>query len=125
MANYDIGISGLEAAQRALDIIGNNLANAATEGYHRQRIELTPAYSSQIGPVLLGGGVNIAGITRMIDTLLEQEILREQSLLEAVSQEFITMRTVENAFGELTTGNSLRATIDEFFNALQDLSAHP
>ncbi len=125
MANYDIGISGLEAAQRALDVIGNNLANVATEGYHRQRIELTPAYSSQIGPVLLGGGVNIAGITRMIDTLLEQEILREQSLLEAVSQEFITMRTVENAFGELSTGNSLSATIDEFFNALQDLSAHP
>lgn len=125
MANYDIGISGLEAAQRALDVIGNNLANVATEGYHRQRIELTPAYSSQIGSVLLGGGVNIAGITRMIDTLLEQEILREQSLLEAVSQESITMRTVENAFGELSTGNSLSATIDEFFNALQDLSAHP
>jgi len=125
MANYDIAISGLEAAQRALDVIGNNLANVATEGYHRQRIELTPAYSSQIGSVLLGGGVDIAGITRMIDTLLEQEILREQSLLEAVSQEFITMRTVENAFGELSTGNSLSATIDEFFNALQDLSAHP
>jgi flagellar hook-associated protein FlgK len=125
MANYDIGISGLEAAQRALDVIGNNLANAATEGYHRQRIELTPAYSSQVGSVLLGGGVNIAGISRMIDTLLEQEVLRQQSSLEHVSQEFITMRTVENAFGEFTTGNSLSATIDEFFNALQDLSAHP
>jgi len=125
MANYDIGISGLEAAQRALDVIGNNLANAATEGYHRQRIELTPAYSSQIGSVLLGGGVDIAGITRMIDTLLEEEILRQQSLLEAVSQEFITMRTVENAFGELSTGSSLSAAIDEFFNALRDLSAHP
>jgi flagellar hook-associated protein 1 FlgK len=61
----------------------------------------------------------------MLDSLLEQEILREQSLLEAVSQEFITMRTVENAFGELTTGNSLSATIDEFYNALRDLSAHP
>ena len=46
MANYDIAISGLEAAQRALDVIGNNLANAATEGYHCQRINLTPAYSS-------------------------------------------------------------------------------
>jgi len=125
MANYDIGISGLEAAQRALDVIGNNLANAATEGYHRQRIELTPAYSSQVSSVLLGGGVNIAGISRMIDTLLEQEVLRQQSSLEHVSQEFITMRTVENVFGELTTGNSLSATIDEFFNALQDLGAHP
>ena len=64
MANYDIGISGLDAAQKALEIIGNNIANAATEGYHRQRIELSPAYSSQSGPVSLGGGVNVAGITR-------------------------------------------------------------
>ncbi|MHC4460049.1 MAG: flagellar hook-associated protein FlgK [Planctomycetota bacterium] len=122
---FEIGLSGLDAAQKALDVIGNNLANAATEGYHRQRIELTTAYSSQTGPVLLGGGVEIAGITRMIDNLLEKEILRQQSSLEAVYQEFITMRTVENAFGELSTGNSLSATIDEFFNAMRDLSAHP
>ncbi|MHC4554620.1 MAG: flagellar basal body protein, partial [Planctomycetota bacterium] len=32
MAGYEIGISGLHAAQKALDIIGNNIANAATEG---------------------------------------------------------------------------------------------
>ena len=45
MDSYSIGLSGLGAAQKALDVIGNNIANAATEGYHRQRIELAPAYS--------------------------------------------------------------------------------
>ena len=72
MTNFSIGISGLSAAQAALDVIGNNIANAATEGYHRQRIELTPAYSSQTGSVLLGGGVDVAGVTRLVDNLLEQ-----------------------------------------------------
>ncbi len=72
MDSFGIGISGLNAAQRAFDIIGNNIANAATEGYHRQRLNLTPGYSSQIGPVILGGGVDIAGITRMIDGFLEK-----------------------------------------------------
>ncbi|MHC4595816.1 MAG: flagellar basal body protein [Planctomycetota bacterium] len=42
-------MSGLSAAQKAFDIIGNNIANAATDGYHRQRLNLSPAYSSQIG----------------------------------------------------------------------------
>lgn len=125
MDSFSIGISGLKAAQTAFDIIGNNVANAATEGYHRQRVELTPFYSSQLGSVLVGGGVEVAGVTRLIDGLLEQEILRQGSLLGQVSQEFATLRTVENAFGEFLEGSGLSAAIDKFFNALQDLSAHP
>ncbi len=125
MDSFSIGLSGLDAAQKALDTIGNNIANAATEGYHRQRINLAPAYSSQLGSLLLGGGVDVLGISRMIDNFLEQEILRQQSSLGQVSQEFSTLRTVETAFGELSSGSGLNAVIDEFFNALQDLSAHP
>ena len=125
MQDYFIGISGLSAAQNALDIIGNNVANAATEGYHRQRINLVPAYSSQAGGIFLGGGVEVAGVARMVDGLLEQEILRQQSSLEQTSRELSTLRTVENAFGELSAAGSLSTTIDEFFNALQDLCAHP
>ena len=125
MDSFSIGISGLKAAQRAFDIIGNNVANAATDGYHRQRIELRPAYSGQVGSILLGGGVEVAGITRLIDGLLEQEILRQKSLLGQVSQEFSTLRTVENAFGEFLEGTGLSTALDNFFNALQDLSAHP
>ena len=126
MSNYSIGLSGLDAAQRALDVIGNNIANAATEGYHRQRVNLSPAFSTQEGDVLFGGGVNIKSVTRMIDDLLEKEILRQQSSLEQLSQEFTTLRTVENTFGEFSTDSGgLNAAIDKFFNALQDLSAHP
>jgi len=125
MDSFGIGISGLNAAQRAFDIIGNNIANAATDGYHRQRLNLTPAYSSQVDGVILGGGVNIAGITRMIDGFLQQEIFRQQSSLEQVSQELAMMRTVESSFGELADGGGLSTALDDFFNSLQDLSAHP
>jgi len=126
MADFDIGLSGLDAARKALDVIGNNIANAATEGYHRQRIDFSPAYLAQQGTVLLGGGVDIKGVTRMIDNLLEQEILRQQAALEHVSQEFGTLRTIENVFGELSTEDGgLNVAIDKFFNSLQDLSANP
>ncbi len=125
MQNYSIAMSGLDAAQRALDVIGNNIANAATEGYHRQRIDLAPSYSTQTGSVMLGGGVDIAEVTRLIDSLLEQEILWQQSSLKQISQELTTLQTIENTFGELSAGSSLSKTIDDFFNALQDLSSHP
>lgn len=125
MDSFGIGISGLNAAQTAFDIIGNNIANAATEGYHRQRLNLTPTYTSQVGDIYMGGGVDIAGITRMIDSFLQKEIFRQQSSLEQVSQELTMMRTIESSFGELSDGNGFSAALDDFFNALQDLSAHP
>jgi len=125
MDSYSIAMSGLSAAQKGLDIIGNNMANAATDGYHRQRIELVPAYLAQVGDVIFGGGVDVAGITRMIDTLLEQEILRQQSLLGQVSQEFVTLRTVENAFGELSGSSGLSAAIDGFSTHCKTLAPTP
>jgi flagellar hook-associated protein 1 FlgK len=125
MSNYSIGLSGLDAAQKALSIVGNNIANSATEGYHRQRTELAPAYSVQSGPLSLGQGVEVTSITRLIDNLLEQEILRQQSSLGHISQEVTTLQTIENAFGEFSVAGGLNEVIDNFFNALQDLSAHP
>jgi len=125
MNSYSIGLSGLGAAQQALDIIGNNIANAANEGYHRQRIDLTPAYSSQVGAVTLGGGVEVEAVTRAINNLLEQEILRQQSSLSQLDSELATLQTVESAFGELSSDGGLSLAMDEFFNALQDLATHP
>jgi flagellar hook-associated protein 1 FlgK len=61
----------------------------------------------------------------MIDGLVQKELFRQQSSLEQISQELATLRTAENAFGELSDGGGLSTAIDEFFNALQDLSAHP
>lgn len=125
MDSFDIGISGLGAAQNAFDIIGNNIANAATEGYHRQRLNLVPAYASQVGSVLIGGGVNVAEVSRMVDVLLENEILRQQSSYGQVSEEVDMLRTIETAFGEISTEGGLNEIIDEFFNALQDLASNP
>ncbi|UCF43631.1 MAG: flagellar hook-associated protein FlgK [Planctomycetota bacterium] len=125
MDSFSVGLSGLDAAKKGLDIVGNNIANAATPGYHRQRVELSPAYMSEIGGILLGGGVVYEGVTRLIDSFLEGEILRQQSSLGQVSQELATLRSIESSFGELSTGSGLSKAIDEFFNAVQDLSAHP
>ncbi len=125
MWNFAIGMSGLDAARRGLDVIGNNIANAATEGYHRQRVEFTPAYSRPDGDIMIGGGVEVKSITRIIDTYLELEVLRQQSSLSQVSQELGTLRSVESAFGELTGGTGLNTAIDKFFNSLSELSAHP
>jgi flagellar hook-associated protein 1 len=123
--SFDIGISGLNASQQAFEIIGNNIANAATEGYHRQRLNLSAAYSSQIGQMIIGGGVDSGSITRLIDTLLDKEVVRQQASLSQLSQQVDILKTIETSFGELSADGGLNQAIDDFFNALQDLSTHP
>lgn len=125
MAGIEIGITGIDAAQKALATIGNNIANAGTEGYHRQRIDFTPRKAEFDGRISYGGGVEVASIGRQIDELLEQEILNQKSSSKQVSKELSTLKTVENAFNEFASDSSLSASIDSFFNALRDLSVHP
>lgn len=120
MASFSTGLSGLSAAQAALDVIGNNVANAGTEGYHRQRIELAPATCGQTG-----NGVDVVGVTRMIDTLLESEIARQEAEYGQVSQELSLLSTVETTLGEFAAGSGLNATIDAFFDSLRRLAANP
>ena len=120
MQNFSIGLSGLNAAQTALDVIGNNVANAATDGYHRQRVELSPATFGQTG-----GGVDVAGITRVVDTLLESEITRQESSYGQVSQELSLLSTVETTLGEFSASGGLNETLDKFFDSLRSLAANP
>ena len=124
MAGYEIGISGIHAAQKALTIIGNNIANAATEGYHRQAINLVPATDAYSNGAMVGQGVQYAGVIRNIDTVLETEILRQESSLSEMGRRLEMLRTVESAFGELTTGG-LTTAMDDFFASFHDLSMRP
>lgn len=124
MGGYDIGLSGIQAAQNALDIIGNNIANAATEGYHRQEVDLRPTDEVYINGILIGQGVEFEGINRLIDKLLEDEIIRQESSLSQISRELEALMTMESAFAELTT-SALSTAMDEFFNAMQELSTNP
>jgi flagellar hook-associated protein 1 FlgK len=125
MQNYAIGLSGIKAATTALDVIGNNVSNAATEGYHRQRVELAPSSSGNIGGMDAGGGVDVVGVTRLIDDLLEREIVYQESLYGQISQQLSTLSALETTFGEFSQEGGLNATIDAFFDAFRGLAGHP
>jgi flagellar hook-associated protein FlgK len=124
MAGYEIGLSGMHAAQKALDIIGNNIANAATDGYHLQEVNLRPADEAFTGGQMVGQGVEYAGVRRLIDEVLEGEMLRHESSLSEIERKLDTLRSMESAFGELST-DGLSTSMDEFFSAFQDLSIRP
>ena len=53
-----IGLSALLTQQRALAVTSNNIANASTPGYSRQRIELGERAAQRLGSGFVGTGVD-------------------------------------------------------------------
>jgi flagellar hook-associated protein FlgK len=124
MPNFSIGLSGLEVSQRLIDLTGTNIANAATEGYHRQEAVVCPVRFNALDTRVPTGGVEVKYVRRNMDILLELEMIRQRPQLGQVSQELDTLQAVESSLGDLETGG-LAKSLNEFFAALTELAANP
>jgi flagellar hook-associated protein 1 FlgK len=120
-----IGKSGILASQTALQVVGNNLTNVATDGYHRQRVSLSPVGDQQIQQgIFLGRGVQLEAITRLVDealaTRLRGSIANQSGSLER--QKLLTQ--VESIQNELADVN-VTSRLSEFFQSWSALAGNP
>ncbi|WP_210479822.1 flagellar hook-associated protein FlgK [Naasia sp. SYSU D00948] len=122
--------SGLRAARAAIDLTGQNVANAGTEGYTRQRVT-----QSAVGPsaasssvfrtgVNIGQGVRIDGTARLSDSILDTRVRTASSAAGYWSVTAAAVSTIEDSLNEPGT-NGLSATLAEFWASWQNLSNNP
>ena len=120
-----IGRTALTASQVALQLTGNNIANAATVGYHRQRIGLTPLPGQAIGPnIFAGRGVGVSEIQRLVDPALQARVRSSSSDEQAASVELSILNNLESLTNELS-GIDLSSELSKFFNAFSELANNP
>jgi flagellar hook protein FlgE len=65
--SFNIGLSGLYAANKQLDVTGNNIANVATTGFKSSRAEFEDVYSATrlgTGSKTTGSGVRLANVSQ-------------------------------------------------------------
>jgi flagellar hook protein FlgE len=65
--SFNIGLSGLYAANKQLDVTGNNIANVATVGFKSSRAEFEDVYSATklgAGSRTIGNGVRLANVAQ-------------------------------------------------------------
>jgi flagellar hook protein FlgE len=65
--SFNIGLSGLYAANKQLDVTGNNIANVATTGFKSSRAEFADVYSATklgSGSKTVGNGVRLANVSQ-------------------------------------------------------------
>ncbi|TWT43013.1 Flagellar hook-associated protein 1 [Thalassoglobus neptunius] len=123
MIHYDIGLSALQANQQALSTIANNIANANTTGFHRQRVEFVDRFSPGPNGTQVGTGVVVTGIERLRDHVSEVALTQNTSLQAESETVLESLRKIETVL--LPTEGSLVSSVTEFFNQLEELAAHP
>lgn len=65
--SFNIALSGLNAAQKNLDVTANNIANVSTTGFKGSRAEFADVYSSSVfanAKTTVGNGVQTAAVTQ-------------------------------------------------------------
>lgn len=123
--NYALlnGSSGLRASQTALNTVSHNIANSATEGYSRQRVQFgaQPApFSGRRG----GRGAEIEGISRVADRFANEQVRRDRTLFGYFNVRTKALGVLENRFTD-DVAPALNNTFDTFFNSLRDLTRDP
>jgi flagellar hook-associated protein 1 FlgK len=120
----DMGRRALFANQIALSVIGHNTSNVNTPGYSRQRAQLTPSVELPMLLGTLGTGVEVSGITRIHDELLDRSILHGHSDFSQWEAIDGSLQSLENIFGDVTSSD-LSDLLSEFWNSWQDVANDP
>jgi flagellar hook-associated protein 1 FlgK len=123
MSSLGIGTSALLAFQRALNVTSHNIANSTTEGYSRQRIDLTARQPQFIGNGFLGKGTEIAGIERIADQFIERQLRSATSANEEYSVYYDFAQRVDSLLADPDSG--LSPGLQRFFNSVQDVTNDP
>jgi len=120
-----IGQSAILASQAALQVAGNNMANASTPGYNRQVARLSPSRPEFIGRGgFVGTGVQLSRIQRTVDIALQgraRNAIADQNAAE-VDQRFLN--AIELIRNELSD-QDLSSRLSAFFNSFSELANNP
>src|SRR5438270_9205960 len=124
-----IALSSLYAQQKAIQVTGQNIANVNTEGYSRQRVEMTadsgpvtPAVESRYtGP---GLGVLTGDTTRLRDQFLDLRSYQEHAVDAGLKQSQSVLSRIELAVDE-PSDSGLSKTISGFLAGFDDVANNP
>jgi len=117
--------SGLRTAQIAVNVTGNNIANANNPAFSRQRAVFGSAMPIHVNGVgFLGGGVTVKDIQRIRDNHLDIQIRNETSNLKDLEAQRDALIQLENIFNE-PSDHGLNQLMTDMWNAWEQLNNNP
>ncbi len=119
-----IGTRAMAANLAALQTVGNNIANANTQGYSRQQVQLATAKGQYTGAGFFGQGVNVTTVVRSYDRFLTGQAAATNSLASADQARLEQLTQLENVLplGEAGIGHAARQMLDAFVDVANNPS---
>jgi flagellar hook-associated protein FlgK len=118
-----IAASGLNASRTAMDAVAENLANANTASYVRERVNLAASPSLDINGV--GSGVEVASISQVANAVLAATALAGQSSLAYASTAQQIAQSIQEVFPEPNGSSGISTQLSNFWNSWDQIAADP
>ena len=112
-------MSGLSAAQAALNTASNNISSYNVTGYTRQTTVLSASNSTLTGGGWVGNGVYVSGGQREYDSFITNQLRTAQNQSSALNTRYQQMSKIDDVLSGTT--NNLSTTMQGFFTSLQTL----
>ena len=121
----DSGSTALQVQQAALQVTGNNIANASNADYSRETANLGEATVVQYTPTLaIGTGVDLTSVQRQVDEALNSRLRSATSDNCSANTQQNWLSQVQSAFNALS-GNDVKSQMDTFFTSWSTLANDP
>jgi len=112
-------MSGLGAAQAALNTVSNNIASYNVSGYTRQTTVLSAANSTLGAGGWVGNGVTVSSVQREYNAFITNQLNAAQNQSSGLTTRYQQMSKIDDLLSDTT--NSLSATLQDFYSSLQTL----
>ena len=120
---YNIGITGLNAAQAGLITTGHNISNASTPGFSRQQVILGTNDPQLTGSGFLGQGARVETIRRVYSQFLTAQVMEAQTQNAEYASYSDQISALDNLLADQEAG--LSPAMSDFFDAIQSVSSSP
>ncbi|MEM9035347.1 MAG: flagellar hook-associated protein FlgK [Actinomycetota bacterium] len=117
------GYTGLVAAQIGIDTSSHNVANTATEGYTRQRVDQVSRRPNLRPEAFIGTGTEVTDVRRARDEFLDARFRAGAVVLGSMTSNAGLLERAEAALGEPDDG--MTVALDDVFDAFEDMAIAP
>lgn len=112
-------MSGLSAAQAALNTASNNISSYNVAGYTRQTTIMAQANSTLGAGGWVGNGVYVSGVQREYDSFITNQLRAAQNQSSGLTTRYEQMSKIDNLLSSKTS--SISTSMQDFFTSLQTL----